>query len=347
MTKIKISIIGCSGYTGLELIKTISSHPHIEISSLIANENSGKYISDISSSLMMLKLPKIISFEQANFSNIDLVFLCLPHNLSHQIINKIINQNTNIKIIDLSADFRIDDNEIYNEYYNTKHSNFSYQSKFVYGLSEINKDKIKKSNYISCPGCYPTSILLPLIPLLQNKLIKSKNIIIDSKSGYSGAGKKLNQDSLFCEINNSFKAYNISKHRHIIEIEQELSKAANQDITIEFTPHIIPINRGILSSIYCDISDDYNISDINNCLVTSYKDSFFVNFVVEPPHLKDVVNSNFCHFSIQKGRCNNKLIIISVIDNLLKGASGQAIQNMNLLYNIDEKSSLTQLANIA
>ncbi|MDA9573548.1 N-acetyl-gamma-glutamyl-phosphate reductase [Rickettsiales bacterium] len=347
MKKVKVAIIGCTGYTGLELIKTLSNHQYIEISALVANENAGKYISEISPSLLSLQLPIISTFDKINLTENDIAFLCLPHNTAHKLVEKIIRKNSNIKIIDLSADYRINDQDLYNQYYNTTHSSFSLQKDFTYGLSEIYKNSIKKSNYISCPGCYPTSILLPLIPLLKNNLIKNNNIIIDSKSGYSGAGKSINSKSLFCEVSNSFKAYNISTHKHIIEIEQELSKFALNKISVEFTPHIIPINRGILSTIYCDISDKYSYNDINNCLVTSYNDSFFVNYVSEPPEIKDVTNTNFCNFTAKKGRTNGKLIIISVIDNLLKGASGQAVQNLNLIYNFDERTALTQLANLA
>jgi N-acetyl-gamma-glutamyl-phosphate reductase len=214
------------------------------------------------------------------------------------------------------------------------------QPQAVYGLSEIHRNKIKKSNLIACPGCYPTSALLPLIPLLENDLILPKGIIIDSKSGATGAGRSLKTANLFCEINNSVKAYSIGKHRHIGEIEQELGKAYGSSFEIDFTPHLIPINRGIISTIYADINPKYSLEDIKNCLNTKYEDEYFVRVIEGEPNISDVVGTNFCVISANENRAGGKVILVSVIDNLCKGASGQAVQNMNIVFGFDEKSGL-------
>ena len=214
------------------------------------------------------------------------------------------------------------------------------QPNAVYGLTEIYREKIKKASLVACPGCYPTSALLPLIPLLKNNLINSDDIIIDSKSGASGAGRNLKLGNLFCEINESVKAYSIGKHRHIGEIEQELSKASGNKMIIEFTPHLLPINRGIISTIYATIKDGFEFQDLQNCLSTFYDDEFFVEVIAGEPNIKDVVGTNMCVISIKKGRKKNQIIIVSVIDNLCKGASGQAVQNMNLIFGFDENEGL-------
>lgn len=336
MNKLKTAIIGASGYTGAELIRILLNHDKCEISALIANNNAGLKISEIYDHLSNHDLAPLQKIDEVDFTNIDVVFGCLPHATSQEIFKDLHQKYPNLVIIDLSADFRIKDETQYLKWYNQEHKAPNLQPDFIYGLSEINKNQIKKSKLIACPGCYPTSALLPLIPLLQNKLIKANNIIIDAKSGVSGAGRSLKQNNLFCEINNSFKAYSIGNHRHIGEIEQELSIAANNDVNIEFTPHLLPINRGIISTIYVDINDDFTILDIQNCLETKYQDEYFVNYQEQAPALKDVINTNMCLINANSGRNKNKAIIVSAIDNLCKGASGQAVQNMNLIFGFDE-----------
>jgi N-acetyl-gamma-glutamyl-phosphate reductase len=340
MKKINVAVIGASGYTGAELIRILVNHPNVKITSLVANSSAGKNIDEIFSHLKPFKLPALQRVEDVDFSQDDVAFCCLPHTTSQEVILVLMENFPNLKIIDLSADFRLDDVLNYEKWYKNSHKAPEIQQKAVYGLSEINRDKIRKSSLIACPGCYPTSSLLPLIPLLENKLIDEKTIIIDSKSGTSGAGRSLKQGSLFCEVNNSVKAYSLGAHRHIAEIEQELSKAANSVIELDFTPHLIPINRGIISTIYVDIKNNFNIDDLKNCLKTKYEDEYFVNIIDEEPMISNVVATNFCEIAIFKGRTKNKAIIVSVIDNLCKGASGQGVQNMNIIYGIDERSGL-------
>ncbi|MBL6665037.1 MAG: N-acetyl-gamma-glutamyl-phosphate reductase [Rickettsiales bacterium] len=340
MKHIQAAIIGASGYTGAELVRILLNHDQVEISALVANNNAGLEIGEIYSHLQNFNLPLLKKIEEIDFSNIDVAFGCLPHATSQEIFNELNGKYPELVIIDLSADFRLTDPANYKLWYGSDHKALKLQEKAVYGLSEINRNQIKNAKIIACPGCYPTSVLLPLIPLLENSLINKDNIIIDSKSGASGAGRSLKQSNLFCEISNSFKAYSVGSHRHMGEIEQELGKAASEDVTIEFTPHLLPINRGIVSTIYVDIKEGLSVLDIENCLKTKYEDEYFVNYQNKEPALNEVVNTNFCLISAKQGRNKNKAIIISALDNLCKGASGQAVQNMNLIFGFDEFTGL-------
>lgn len=339
---LNIAIIGASGYTGAELIRLLLNHPKVKISALIANSNAGQKMSDIYPHLRIFDLPQLQKIEEVDFSEIDVAFGCLPHATSQKIINnlKVDKKFEKLKIIDLSADFRLSDVAQYQKWYNQEHQAPDLQKSTIYGLSEINRDKIKKSDLIACPGCYPTSILLPLIPLLENKLINDKNIIVDSKSGVSGAGRSLKQNNLFCEINNSFKPYSIGGHRHIAEIQQELSNVNKSEVELEFTPHLIPINRGIISTIYVDLLKNISVSDLKNCLDTKYDDEYFVDISDNSIAISDVIGTNFCSISVNEAQTKNKAIITSTIDNLCKGASGQAVQNMNIMFGFDERLGL-------
>jgi N-acetyl-gamma-glutamyl-phosphate reductase len=342
MKKLQIAIIGASGYTGVELIRILLNHPKAEIAALAANSNAGQKIEQLYPHLIHYGLPELQKIEEIDFAKIDVVFGCLPHTTSQKIFKQLLEdpKNSHLKIIDLSADFRLENPDDYKKWYDNEHIAQDLQPKAVYALCEIYRDKIKKHNLIANPGCYPTSALLPLIPLLQNKLIETHDIVIDAKSGASGAGRSIKQGNLFCEVNESVKAYAIGKHRHIGEIEQELSKAADEKIEIDFTPHLLPINRGIISTIYVKIKPEFTISDLQNCLETKYEDEAFVSVISGEPNIKDVSGTNFCVISAQASHVQGKAVIVSVIDNLCKGASGQAVQNMNILFGFDEKEGL-------
>jgi N-acetyl-gamma-glutamyl-phosphate reductase len=342
MSKLKIAIIGASGYTGAELIRILLNHKKVEIAALIANSNAGQKIEQLYSNLLPYGLPALQKLEEVDFSKIDVAFGCLPHTTSQETFKKLLSdsKNSHLKIIDLSADFRLEDPTNYSKWYEHEHIAPELQPQAVYGLCEIHRDKIKKSNLIASPGCYPTSILLPLIPLLQNNLIQKDDIIIDSKSGVTGAGRSVKQANLFCEINQSFKAYSVGRHRHMGEIEQELGKAAKAKIEVEFTPHLLPVNRGILSTIYVKLSDKISKQDVINCLETKYEDEAFVSLTSDDVSLKDVVGTNRCLIGVKSARSANKIIILSAIDNLCKGASGQAVQSMNIIFGFDEKEGL-------
>ncbi len=335
-TDLNVALIGPSGYTGYEVLRILLKHPHAKIKLLIGNSSKGMNISDIFSSLSNLNLPKIVSIEEANFKGIDVIFSCMPSGKLAGIIHLFPNDTI---VIDLSADFRIKNVKLYEEYYGS-HQNKKFLNKFIYGLTEINRKNIKSAKFIACPGCYPTSILLPILPLIKKNIISTKDIIVDSKSGISGAGRNANLDLIYCENNNSFKAYGDGNHRHTPEIEHHIHKATDKKVNIIFTPHLLPINRGILSTIYLK----GNVTSIIKTLQKSYKKENFVyiNDLGILPKISDVVGSNLCKIGIIKHKRKDHVIIFSVIDNLLKGASGQAVQNMNLVFNFPEELGLDQ-----
>ena len=274
----------------------------------------------------------------------DVVFTALPHGLSEEIANKAITKNK--KIIDLGADFRLDSEEEYKKWYGKTFLNKELHKYSIYALPEFNGDKIKDFNIIANPGCYPTSIQLGLMPLLENNLINTKNIICDSKSGITGAGRSLSLKSHFSEANENFSAYAIGSHRHSPEIEQALSHIANDNVEVTFTPHLLPINRGILSTIYCETKNKLTLEEIHEIYTIRYKNKDFVHVLPlgETAEIKHVKYTNNCHISLHQNYRKDKLIIISVIDNMVKGAAGQAIQNMNLLLGLPENLGLTLIA---
>ena len=333
---LKAAVIGPSGYTGHEIIRILLKHPKVKIKQLIGNKSEGKYISDIFSTLSHIDLPRIKNLKNANFSNIDIIFSCMPSGNLDNIIHLIPEETV---ILDLSADYRIKDIKLYEKYY-TKHRNPKYLKKFTYGLTEFNRNKIKKSRYIACPGCYPTSILIPILPLIKKNIISNNDIIVDSKSGVSGAGRNIKQDLLFSENYNSFKAYGSGNHRHTPEIESCIYDQTSKKVNIIFTPHLIPINRGILSTIYLK----GNALLIQKTLLKHYKNESFVKIdnLGGMPKISDVIGSNLCRIGVLQHNKKNHVIITSVIDNLLKGASGQAIQNMNLMFDLPEELGLDQ-----
>lgn len=338
----KVAILGASGYTGAELIRILLNHKKVEIVSLCANSNAGQKIEQLYPHLIHYNLPILQKVEEVDFSKIDVVFGCLPHTASGETFKKILSdsKNSHLKIIDLSADFRLENIADYEKWYDHAHAAPELQSQAIYALPEIHRNKIKKHNLLANPGCYPTSALLPLIPLLQNKLIEISDIVIDAKSGASGAGRSVKQGNLFCEVNESVRAYSVGSHRHIGEIEQELSKAAGEKINVDFTPHLLPISRGIISTIYVKIKSPFKLEDLKNCLQTKYEDEFFVRVIDGDVNIKDVCATNFCMMSIKSSNVPGRAVIVSVIDNLCKGASTQAVQNMNILFGFDEKEGL-------
>ena len=326
--------MGASGYTGSETLRLLMRHPYVKIIELIAEKNAGKNISEVFSNFNGSNLPIIKSLENTNFSNVDVLFSCAPSGVLADYIDKLHN---NLVIIDLSSDFRFKDVVTYNSYYGT-HKNPSFLPKFCYGLSEIYREEIREKQYISCPGCYPTSVLLPLVPLLKEGLIKNNEVIIDSKSGITGAGRNISQDLLFSENFGSVKAYGNGNHRHKPEIEHILQLTTSKSTLVTFTPHIIPINRGILSSIYLQA----NYDEVKENLESFYNSEKFVKVENKgvTPKISDVVGSNLCRLGIIKNNNSNWITIISAIDNLIKGASGQAVQNFNIRMNYQEDLGL-------
>ena len=340
--KIKVAVLGSTGFVGLELVNILAKHPNVEINFLGSENYPNENIVNFNNTLDSYNLPKLSYNKDFKPSFSEVVFLSLPHGISHQYVKNFYNK---LKIIDLSADFRLDSDKIYNENYEKIHLCPELLDKFVYGLPEINKNNIKNSSNISVPGCYPTSILLPLIPILKNNLINPKNIIIDSKSGYSGAGKKFNLKNIKNSLDYNFYNYNTNTHRHICEIKQELLKNYNNKINFSFNPHILPVYRGMMSTIYVDLNDGILLYHIQKILIDYYKNSKFVK-ILDENNVCDffsVQHTNNCLIKLFKHHSDNKIIIVSLIDNLIKGAAGQAVQCFNIISNFDEEISLTNL----
>ncbi len=339
--KIKVAVIGATGYTGLDLILMLSKHPKVKILNLCATKNLGKKINFFDKRIKK-KLPVISSINKIDWNKLDLIFLSLPNGEAQKIIKKIYFKNQNLKFIDLSADFRISNVKIYEENYKIIHKAKDLIKNSVYSIPELSKKVINKYRIIANPGCYPTSIQIPLIPLIKKKLIKINDITIDSKSGYSGAGKNLEKKFTHKNLYSSVYAYNTKHHRHTCEIDQQLLKVTKKKIIYSFNPHLLPTFRGILTTIYITIKKGRTGNSLRKFLIRFYKKCKFIRILKlnSPLGSGDVLNTNNCEISICETRIKNKLIIFSAIDNLVKGASGQAIQNMNILYKFPEHLGL-------
>ena len=340
---INVAIAGVTGYAGEELLNILLKHPAVRITSICAKIDSPKQISEI---FPKFKNQIDLVCAELNIKEItaksDLVFLALPHTVSMGIAPKLLNAGK--RIIDLSADYRLKDTKIYQEFYHYAHKDKKNIAKAVYGLPELYRENIKKAALIANPGCYPTAVILALAPLVSCNadLLDLDSIFIDAKSGVTGAGRKIAEGFLFSEINEDFKAYKVDSHQHMPEINQELSKVAGQKIKVTFVPHLLPVNRGILETIY--IKKTKKLKGKRQKLITQYKKFYnkepFVRIYQEGvfPGLKDVVGTNFCDIGIKEEP--DKIIIVAVIDNLLKGASGQAVQNMNIMCKFPEQAGL-------
>jgi len=330
---LNISILGASGFVGTELIKLCLNHPNITIDSMSANNQAGKKVILDDSINLDVKYKPI---NEIDFNKIDYIFNCLPNINLHSLINSLPNH---LRIIDLSADFRLDNIDDYKKWYEFEHKSIDKNNSFIYGLSELNRKKIKNSHNVANPGCYASSVLFPLLPLLDSQLIQSNNVIIDSKSGYSGAGKTKKTEELKIEVNENIKTYGVGDHKHIAEINQEMKKkSADEDISVFFSANLIPVERGILSNIYIRPNNGISYDEIYSCLQSVYKDEKYINILEknEIPTTKDVVKSNKIIIGLKKGYKEDMFCIVSALDNLLKGAAGQAIQNFNIMNNFDE-----------
>jgi len=339
--KKKVAVIGATGYTGLDLIHILSKHPRVKINNLCATKNLGKSIYFFDKRIKK-KLPKISSANKINWNDLDLVFLSLPNGEAQKLIKKIYYKYQNVRFIDLSADFRITDLNKYKKNYKKKHMAAKLIRNSIYAIPEFVKKDIHKYRIIANPGCYPTSIQIPLIPLIKKQLINIENLTIDSKSGYSGAGKNLEKKFKHKNLYYSTFAYATKNHRHISEIEQEIKKYTKKNIKFTFNPHILPTFRGILTSIYIKLKKNSSSKKLRNELVKYYKKNRFIKILKLNSELGsgNVLNTNNCEISICDTRIKNKIVIFSAIDNLVKGASGQAIQNMNLIYKFQENLGL-------
>ncbi|TET29623.1 N-acetyl-gamma-glutamyl-phosphate reductase [Candidatus Aerophobetes bacterium] len=335
----KVSVIGATGYTGAELVKILLGHPGVELGSITSQSFAGKKISEVYPYLDTDLILEEIDLDRISSESI-LVFVALPHSASMEVVGKLCSKGK--KVIDLSADFRLTDPGIYEKWYKATHTRKELLKEAVYGLPEIYGERIRGASLVANPGCYPTSIILALAPLIQNEIIEEEGIIIDAKSGVSGAGRKLTLNTHYPEINESLYPYQVEGHRHIPEMEQELSKMAGKKINITFVPHLVPLNRGIISTCYATLRSSFKKEDIFAFYKDFYEDAPFVQILSpgEFPHIKDVIYSNRCRIGIAINNDLRRIIVISSLDNLVKGASGQAVQNMNLMLGLDEKMGL-------
>ena len=345
---IKVGVIGATGYAGQQLVWILNNHKEVEIEFISSYSNAGENMGEVYANYKKYFEKKLIPQEEAeeNFGKIDVLFLALPHGLSEKMTKKVLENN--VKVFDLGADFRLDDSETYEKWYDVKHEFPEINQIAVYGLPEINRGKIKESQVVACPGCYPTSAILGAAPLLKNKVVKTDKIIIDSKSGVSGAGRSAKIDTIFTEVNESFKAYGVLKHRHTPEIKQEMDKLSESDINVVFTPHLLPINRGILSTIYLEVNEKWKESlteeKIYEIYNDFYKNEYFIRVTENLPEIKNVKNSNICEIGVCYDSKTGNIIVISAIDNLVKGAGGQAVQSMNIMFELEENMGLEFLS---
>ena len=336
---LNVAIAGATGYIGIELINILSKHPNVNILYLCANKSAGKRINTFDKRIIKKNLPKITKVHNIDWNKINILFTSLPNGEAQKIA---LSLPKHVKLIDLSADFRLKNFGQYKKWYGINHKCKKFLKKSIYALTEFSRKNLSKYDIISCPGCYPTSVQIPLIPLIKKNAINTKNIIIDSKSGYSGAGKNIKKKFKFKNLFNSVSAYGVGFHRHMAEIDQELSKHSKKKIKVFFTPHLMPMYRGILSTIYLETQSGYNAKKIFTLLKKFHKKNFFVKFAKFNKSIGtgDVINTNFCKISVCNDRSNNRTIIITAIDNLIKGGSGQAVQNMNVAYKIKETAGL-------
>ena len=339
MKKYKISVIGASGYAGAELVRILLSHPNAELAALSSVSYTGQSLADLYPAYRNICEQLLVSEEEA-IEKGDVVFASLPHGLSQEIALKC--DKADKLFIDLGADFRLDDGDVYTEWYGKEYVYPELHAKQVYGLSEIYRDDVKNTKIIGNPGCYPTSVALASYPAIKNGLVKGYDFIIDSKSGVTGAGKSLTQKTHYPECNEAFSPYNIGKHRHTPEIEQTLSRFAGEKVSVTFVPHLLPVNRGIISTIYANKADGITLEKVHEIYTETYKNERFVRVLPlgDVANLRNVRMSNYCDISVHEDKHTGKLILVSAIDNMFKGAAGQAVQNMNIALGLDETNGL-------
>jgi N-acetyl-gamma-glutamyl-phosphate reductase len=341
MTKLNVAILGASGYTGAELVRLLSHHSGVTLAALTADRKAGQSLADTFPHLGGLALPGLVSISEVDFSKIDVVFCALPHGTTQEVILAL---PQSVRIIDLSADFRLYDCPTYARWYGHEHQAPDLQKDAVYGLTEFAREQVKNARLVANPGCYPTASQLPLIPLLKAGAIAPDFIIIDAKSGASGAGRAAKEANLFCEVTEGLHAYGIGSHRHLPEIEQGLSMAAGHPVQVSFTPHLMPMSRGMLATIYIKTNDGLKAQDLHAILSDHFAHEPFVRVLDkgQSPATRNVRGSNFCHINVFDDPIAGRAVIVSVIDNLVKGASGQAIQNFNLMAGFAETTALHQ-----
>lgn len=336
--KKKIAIVGATGYTGSELLRILVHHPEVEIVMTTSESRKGERISDVHPFLRGILEIELHSVKDLNKSSPDLVFLALPHGVSMEYVREF--SDKPFKIVDLSGDFRLSSPEVYKVWYGKEHVFTEGFKNAVFGLPELFLPEIEKAQLVANPGCYPTCSILGLAPLFKNRAVLPESVIIDAKSGITGAGNKAKSANQFSNVNENFKAYGIKTHRHSIEIAETLEKISGESLSLQFTPHLLPLDRGILSTIYARPKENLTEKDIRGMYMVFYKDKPFVRLRENPPSIKDVRGSNYCDIYTTFDEHTGNIIVISVIDNLVKGAAGQAVQNMNLMFGFEESTGL-------
>jgi N-acetyl-gamma-glutamyl-phosphate reductase len=345
-TKAKIGVLGASGYTGAELVRLLLRHPGVEIALLTADRRAGQEMRDVFPQFSPFGLPKLVSIESLDWAGtaLDLIFCALPHGTTQKVIKEVLAKARGVKVVDLSADFRLADLAAYARWYGHAHQAPELQQEAVYGLVEAYRERIKEARLVANPGCYTTCAELALIPLLAAKAIDPDEIVIDAKSGMTGAGRAAKEEMLFSEVSEGIHAYGVGHHRHMAELDQEFSRAAGREVVVSFTPHLVPMNRGILSTIY--VRGQRSPEDLHAILLNQYMNEPFVHVLPfgAMPQTRHVRGSNLTFIGVVKDRIAGRAIIGAALDNLVKGASGQAVQNMNLMLGFPEATGLEQVA---
>jgi len=338
MSKINVGIVGATGYTGSELVRLLIEHPDVSLKAITSQSHAGKKFSEIHPHFQGIAEMELVTLEELTDFDLDLVFLALPHGVSMDFVKEW--NPDEFKIIDLSGDFRLPSAEIYTKWYGKEHSDPDRIDEAVYGLPELFRDEIRNARLVANPGCYPTSNILALAPLYRNKMAEADGVVIDSKSGVTGAGAKAKQGTHFPDVFGNFSAYGLLNHRHTPEIQSSIHRYNSDEINVLFTPHLLPIDRGILSTIYCKPRKAVNRDLLNETFMNFYDKEHFVRIVENPPSVKHVRGSNFCDLYVTYDERTNHIVAISAIDNLVKGAAGQAVQNMNLMFGFLEHTGL-------
>ncbi|MHB0976035.1 MAG: N-acetyl-gamma-glutamyl-phosphate reductase [Candidatus Aquicultorales bacterium] len=339
----KVGIIGASGYTGVELMRLLVSHPEVEIAFATANTYKGTPVADLYPNFTSSTDMSFTEFTPDLLSGVDLVFLALPHGKAMEVVPQVV--SAGVKIVDLSGDFRFADAAVYESWYGVAHSAAGFIGGATYGLTEIYRERVAEAGFVANPGCYPTGALLAAAPFVKARAIDLGSLIVDAKSGASGAGRTPKHETLYGSIDENLTAYKVGKHQHTPEIEMVLSDLAGFDTVVSFTPHLAPMTRGILSTVYADLSSKLSTAELLETAADFYAEDYFVKVLPEGkmPQTKAVAGSNFCHIGAVSDTRSGRAIIVSAIDNLVKGAAGQAIQNMNLMLRRPEETGLTQL----
>ncbi len=343
---LRIGILGASGYTGADSIRLAACHPDIEIAALTANTHAGKPAADVFPHVSGLHLPDLVKWEDVDWSGLDAVICGLPHGTTQDVTAAILSSGPAIRVIDMSADFRLRDTALYAATYGGPHRAPEWQAEAVYGLTEHHRAAISGSRLVACPGCYPTAVLLALLPIVAAGQVDAGDLVIDAKSGVSGAGRGLKQNTLFCEAGEGLSPYAVGTHRHAPEIEQEIGLAAGRQVRVNFTPHLVPMSRGELCTCHVRLQDGATADVLRATLATAYAGEPFVEVLAEGglPRTQNVRGSNRAQIAVFSDRIDGRAIVISAIDNLVKGSAGQAIQNLNVAFGLPETRGLEQVA---